>query len=423
MAELPSSKSDKARNALPKGWPRPGGDRRRTGLNPKRQLILVALAFGGLAVGYILGSFTAPRPATIPEPMLAEARPPDPIGNLIEKQPVDELPTTKARPVEAVLPPAKVKPDAGKAVEESKGPEIAEYQSSEPKTSEIAPSAAPEVEAPIPATAAKRITTEESEPPVVEEQVTSPVRPSFTGGPAVVIVIDDLGVDQRRTARTTALQGPLTLSYLSYAENLGAQVARGRAAGHTIMMHVSMEPESLEVDPGPNVLLTGIATEELVRSLRWNLDQFEGYVGINNHMGSRFTQSTDGMRIVLKEVKRRGLFFLDSLTSQRSVAGRVASELGVPHLVRDIFIDHEDDRAAIRRQLAAVERLARRQGYAIGIAHPRDNSLAELQPWIAGLEAKGIRLVPITDILNRSQQTKAEHASHGAQPRAKPSGG
>ncbi len=108
--------------------------------------------------------------------------------------------------------------------------------------------------------------------------------------PMVVIVIDDLGLDRKRTARAIGLKGPLTLSFLAYAEDLKEQTAIARDAGHELLLHVGMEPISESVDPGPNVLLTGLGSEEIRRLLEWNLGQIEGYVGINNHMGSLLTR-------------------------------------------------------------------------------------------------------------------------------------
>src|SRR3546814_6117299 len=110
------------------------------------------------------------------------------------------------------------------------------------------------------------------------------------------------------------------------------------------------------MDPGPNVLSAALPRAELLQRLAWGLDRFEGYVGINNHMGSRFTASPEGMALVMGELKARGLLFLDSLTAGNSVAGALAAETGVPFAVRAVFLDNEpDDPVAIRRQLALLE--------------------------------------------------------------------
>ena len=219
--------------------------------------------------------------------------------------------------------------------------------------------------------------------------------------PKIVIVIDDLGIDKPRTARIINLPGPLTLSFLTYASGLDKQTRAARDAGHELWMHIPMEPGSPDVDPGPNVLLTGIPKPELLASIKWNLEQFSGYVGINNHMGSRFTADLPGLRTVMEELKRRDLLFLDSVTSGKSVAGKAAREIGVPFARRNVFLDHQDDKVGIERRLAEVERLARGKGLAVAIGHPRERTLTALRTWLTELEAKGFRLVPLSAAIKK----------------------
>ncbi|MCH7833414.1 MAG: divergent polysaccharide deacetylase family protein [Proteobacteria bacterium] len=219
------------------------------------------------------------------------------------------------------------------------------------------------------------------------------------GRPRIAIVIDDLGIDKPRTARAIRLPGPLTLSFMTYATGLGQQTRDARSAGHELLMHIPMEPGSLDVDPGPNVLLTGVPRRELLASLNWNLDQFGGYVGVNNHMGSRFTADLAGMTIIMEVLKKRQLLFLDSLTASNSQAREAARKIGVPFAGRNVFLDHVDDVAAIEKRLHEVERLARRTGVAIAIGHPREATLQALLPWLKGIEAKGFQLIPLSAVL------------------------
>ena len=223
--------------------------------------------------------------------------------------------------------------------------------------------------------------------------------------PRIAVIIDDLGVDIARTRRAMEMSGPLTLSFLAYARNLSPQAEAGRKKGHEIWLHVPMEPGSLDVDPGPNVLLTGLPPKRLLSILRWNLDQLNNYVGINNHMGSRFTAEADSMRIIMGELKRRGLAFLDSITTPKSSGMKIAREFGVPVTQRNIFLDHNNDLSAINQQLSNIEVLAKRQGRAIAIGHPRETSLKALELWLKTLNAKGFQLVPVSSLLHLSKST------------------
>ncbi|MBM3601495.1 MAG: divergent polysaccharide deacetylase family protein [Alphaproteobacteria bacterium] len=223
--------------------------------------------------------------------------------------------------------------------------------------------------------------------------------PENLGRPVVSIVLDDLGLDRVRTMRAVALPGPLTLSFMSYAPDVRQQAEHGRRHGHELMLHLPMEPEGPFNYPGPNALMTALSEEENLRRLYWALDRFDGFVGVNNHMGSRFTGSRPAMTLVLAELSRRGLLFLDSRTGARSVGTDVARDWGVPFAGRDVFLDDVDRPDMIRQRLAEVEAIAHRHGHAIAIGHPREHTLAALEPWLARLGDKGLVLVPVSAIV------------------------
>jgi len=221
------------------------------------------------------------------------------------------------------------------------------------------------------------------------------------GSPLIAIVLDDMGLDLRRSARAMALPAPLTLSFLSYAENLPAQTGAARAAGHELLVHVPMQPHDSAVDTGPHALEVGLAAPEIVRRVAWAIDRVPGAVGINNHMGSRFTEDVAGMRAVLGSLSARGLLFLDSRTSAATVVPQLAHEFELPVLRRDVFLDHDPSTAAIQAALAGTEEAARRHGHAIAIGHPRDETLAALADWLPGLAARGFALVPVSALAAR----------------------
>jgi uncharacterized protein len=226
--------------------------------------------------------------------------------------------------------------------------------------------------------------------------------------PLVAIVLDDLGLDRARTAEAIRLRGPLTLSFMTYAGDLGDQTEAARRAGHELFLHVPMEAVDRHADPGPQGLYTALSHDEILERLRWGLGRFDGFVGINNHMGSKFTSDEHSMAPVMEELHARGLVFLDSRTSPSSAGIRLAVAYGVPHAARDVFLDDDQASVAIARQLAQVEQVARRHGSAIAIGHPHDTTLAALKAWLAALGEKGFALVPVSAVVRQRMTEEGE---------------
>jgi len=226
------------------------------------------------------------------------------------------------------------------------------------------------------------------------------------GRPMIALVIDDMGLDRRRSARAVDLPGPVTLSFLPYAEDLPAQTALARSRGHELLVHVPMEPLASANNPGPDALTVGLASDEITARLRRDLARFDGFVGINNHMGSKFTGYGPGMAAVMGELRARGLLWLDSRTTAGSIGVTVARAYDVPHAERDIFLDNNPALPAVQRQLADLEAVARRRGAAVAIGHPKDNTLDALAAWLPSVAERGFVLVPLTQIV-RAQQPRA----------------
>lgn len=221
------------------------------------------------------------------------------------------------------------------------------------------------------------------------------------GRPGIAIVIDDMGVDRVRSLRMMDLKGPLTLSLMTYAEGLPGLVERARRGGHEVMGHLPMEPLDASENPGKGALRVSMDPDTIRATLAADLDPWSGYVGINNHMGSKFTTDRARMDVVMAELKVRGLLWLDSKTIAGSAGVAAALAAGVPTLERDVFIDNEQVVSTVLAQLAEAEKIARSRGAAIAIGHPHDATFEALQQWIPTLEGKGLALIPVTDVLRR----------------------
>lgn len=320
-------------------------------------------------------------------------------------------------PVRAYRPPVRVtertQPAPESPVAEAPAPETTDSELRQPLPEAAATAAAPHETAlpdAAPAVAAPPVaeTPVAKQPPPVTRLDTSGTAawlanavaaPAAEGRPMIAIVIDDLGIDQARTKRAIALPAPLTLAFIPYGYNLRSLTKSGRQAGHELIVHVNMEPTDRGVDPGPKALLTSLTVPEIRARMTWALDRFDGFVGINNHMGSRFTEWPDGMETVLQILRRRGLLFLDSLTSTRSVGAPLARAHGMAYAVRDVFLDHDQSAQSVRAQLKETERIARRNGHAIAIGHPHDVTVDVLRNWIPEARAAGFQLVPLTAIV------------------------
>jgi polysaccharide deacetylase 2 family uncharacterized protein YibQ len=228
------------------------------------------------------------------------------------------------------------------------------------------------------------------------------------GRPQIAVVIDDLGLNTKRTERAIVLPGPVTLSFLAYADDLPRLSEAAHRAGHELLVSVPMEPITRAEDMGPNGLTVGLGHDEMLRRLRWDLDRFVGYVGINNHMGSRFTRDVASLTLVMEELRARGLLFLDARTVGNSAGVDVARRMGVPQAGRDVFLDSEGNAGAIAARLLEVEQIARRHGSAIAIGHARDATIEQLDAWLTTLPGKGFALVPVSAIVREHWQGGSE---------------
>lgn len=222
--------------------------------------------------------------------------------------------------------------------------------------------------------------------------------PPSNGRPIIALIIDDVGLSRDRVQDLVDLPELLTLAYLPYAPRIQEKVEMARARGHEVMLHLPMQPTDSHTDPGPDALLVGLSDEEIRRRTHKNLDSFDGYVGVNNHMGSRFTADGRLMAIVMDIMAKRGLLFLDSKTTPLSTGYKLAVQRGMPSAKRDIFIDNVIDEAAILAQLAKVEKIANKKGVAIAIGHPHKQTLSALKKWLPAAAKRGFIFLPVSAV-------------------------
>ncbi|MCC6487188.1 MAG: divergent polysaccharide deacetylase family protein [Candidatus Hydrogenedentes bacterium] len=218
------------------------------------------------------------------------------------------------------------------------------------------------------------------------------------GSMQVAIIVDDGGYGGSITEEVLALDPALTLSILPHAPHSTETARRAQELGFEVMLHMPMENSS-EQNAYPGQLVTGMAPEDVQRLTSEALADVPGAVGINNHTGSKFTSDATSMRTFRETIKPLNLFFVDSRTMSTSTAYSVAQELDIQSAARDLFLDHESDKAYIRERFQQLIELCKTQGSAIGICHFRKNSAAVLTEMLPRFKEEGITLVHVSELV------------------------
>lgn len=216
--------------------------------------------------------------------------------------------------------------------------------------------------------------------------------------PRIAIIIDDMGYHHKIGAGLLALDLELTFSFLPWAPFTTELEDLAYQQGRDIMAHLPMEASNKKWDPGPGALFLAAPPRKLVSIIRKDLAQVPHAIGANNHMGSKFTTNRKAMQTVLKEIKKQGLFFIDSFTTSKSKGLREARALGIKAARRHVFLDNVQNRKKICIQLQKLTNLAQKKQQAIGIGHPYQATLDALKSCQEPL-LKDVQLVPVHELL------------------------
>jgi polysaccharide deacetylase 2 family uncharacterized protein YibQ len=219
------------------------------------------------------------------------------------------------------------------------------------------------------------------------------------GPPKIAIVIDDMGYDLDLATAFMDLDLPLSLSVLPLAPRTADIVYEANRRGTELLLHLPMEPKDYpDLDPGPGAVLTNMDERRIRKTINNDIDQIPGIRGVNHHMGSRFTERPDKMKIVLRELKRRNLFYLDSRTTNLTVAYDLAKDMGVPAAKKDVFLDNDLSSKSIRFEMERLLGIARYSGIAIGIGHPHKETLDILKDY-EGILRTEFKVVPVSELV------------------------
>jgi len=218
--------------------------------------------------------------------------------------------------------------------------------------------------------------------------------------PLAAIIIDDMGYDYSMDEAFLQIHAPLSFAFLPFAPNTPKLAGKARALGRDVLVHLPLEPENGAIDPGPGVLRLDMDFNTTIETLKKDLDAVPGATGVNNHMGSKYTKNERAMKIVLTEIRRRHMFFVDSRTSAETKAYITARRMGIPAARRVVFLDHTEDQRAVRHEIARLIKEAGRRGSAVAIGHPLKVTLQVLYRELPRLMKK-VKLVPVHQIVEQ----------------------
>ncbi len=219
-----------------------------------------------------------------------------------------------------------------------------------------------------------------------------------TKGPQIAIIIDDIGNLRKMGEKFIDLDLNLNFSILPHSAHGLKLAQKAHSKGRDILLHLPMEPIGQKWDPGPGALFLKMDAQTMRSTLLKDLAAVPLAIGINNHMGSRYSENEEAMTAFLTEIKPTNLFFIDSLTSSKSVGYKLAKNMAVKTAKRNIFLDNEKDPAKIIKQLEQLIKIAQKHGKAIAIGHPYPETLEALSKSIPLLQ-KDVTLTSVHNLV------------------------
>jgi polysaccharide deacetylase 2 family uncharacterized protein YibQ len=217
--------------------------------------------------------------------------------------------------------------------------------------------------------------------------------------PRIALIIDDIGPSFYRARQFLKLCVPITFAILPKFRKSHPLAMEINSQGHEIMLHQPMEPYQSDINPGPGALYVGDGAARIFRIMEENVSDVPFVAGVNNHMGSKFTTREKEMGEVLTFVKERSLFFVDSVTTGRSMGYETAKRLHMDAAFRNIFLDNRLEESAILSQLRKLKRHALKYGRAIGIGHPFPETAKAIDRFLRDHKHSGLSFVHISHVL------------------------
>ena len=222
----------------------------------------------------------------------------------------------------------------------------------------------------------------------------------------VAFVLDDWGYNRRNIELLLQIDRPLTISILPNLpySNYVAKAVSKKSKVYDIILHLPLESKT-NITPEESTIRSSMGDDEILSVLQGNIESIPGIIGVSNHQGSKATEDERVMSLIFRELKKRELFFLDSITTPNSVCPRLSKDLRLKYTARDVFIDITDEtdlehfESYIKKQIRELASIALTEGSAIGIGHNKKVVLEVLKEVIPEMEKQGIQVVPLKTLV------------------------
>ena len=216
----------------------------------------------------------------------------------------------------------------------------------------------------------------------------------------ISIILDDWGWNLKRVEEIEEIKEPLTLSILPFSPYSKDVIERLKGKNFEFLLHLPLQPKPPSQCLDKGLIRVDMEEDEIIEQFHKDIGVLYPYVkGVNNHMGSLFTSNEKKMRILLNEIKKMDLFFVDSMTSRNSCGYYLAKKMGIKTAKRDVFLDNSSDPEIIKKNLYKLVKIAKKKKKAIGIGHARKNTIMVLKREIPKIKKEGIEIVYVSELL------------------------
>lgn len=240
----------------------------------------------------------------------------------------------------------------------------------------------------------KRAVTKE----IVRKKALPVVRKNFSN-PKIAIVMDDFGYNMNDLDTLFASGLPITFSVLPNLPFSRRVAELARSRGYEVILHLPLEANDESAPAEADTIKTDMDKKKITSMLEQEIEGVPGLRGVSNHQGSKATEDRAVMSVILGDLKKRNLYYFDSLVTDRSVCRGLARDMGVPYAKRDMFLDNESSPDYIERQMLSMRRFAFRKGSVVAVCHDRKNTIHVLSKLMPELSAEGIQFVSLSDMV------------------------